>query len=60
LGTSQNTLATHEPKTYVVDTLYGDLIERYAQAEGLALKDVAKLAFHEFFEPRQYLPEAEP
>jgi hypothetical protein len=59
LGTSQSMLATHEPKTYVVGALYGDLIERYAQVEGVALKDVANLAFHEFFERRQYLPEAE-
>jgi hypothetical protein len=27
-------------KTYVVDTLYGDLIDRYAKAEGVELKDV--------------------
>ena len=60
MGTSQSTLAAHEPKMYVVDTLYVDLIERYAQAEGVALKDVLNLAFHEFFEGRQYLPETEP
>jgi hypothetical protein len=53
-------MATHEPKTYVVDTLYRNLIDRYAQAEGSALKDVANLAFHEFFARRQDLPEAEP
>ena len=28
-------------------------------AEGVELKDVVNLAFHEFFERRQYLPEAE-
>jgi hypothetical protein len=44
-------------KTYVVDTLNVDLIERYAQAEGVELKDVVILAFHEFFELRQYLPQ---
>jgi hypothetical protein len=44
-------------KTYVVDTLYVDLIERYARAEGVELKDVVNLAFHEFFEQRQYLPQ---
>jgi hypothetical protein len=60
LGTSQSTLAIHEPKTYVLDTLYVDLIGRYARAEGIALRDVVKLAFHEFFERWQYLPEAEP
>jgi hypothetical protein len=43
-------------KTYVVDTLYVDLIDRYAQAEGVELKDVVNLAFHEFFERRKYLP----
>jgi hypothetical protein len=43
-------------ETYVVDTLYVDLIERYAQAEGVELKDMVNLAFHELFERRQYLP----
>ena len=43
-------------KTYVVDTLYVDLIDRYAQAERVELKDVVNLAFHEFFERRKYLP----
>jgi hypothetical protein len=52
IGTPRHTLK----KTYVADTLYVDLIERYAQAEGVALKDVVNLAFHEFFERRQYLP----
>jgi hypothetical protein len=47
-------------RAYVVDTLYVDLIERYAQAEGVELKDVVNLAFHEFFERRQYLPEDRP
>jgi hypothetical protein len=42
-----------QKKTYVVDTLYVDLIERYAQAEGVKLKDVVNLAFHEFFEGRK-------
>jgi hypothetical protein len=45
-------------KTYVVDTLYVDLIARYAQAEGVELKDVVNLALHEFFERRHYLPQA--
>ena len=44
------------PAPYVVETLYVDLIERYAQAEGLERKDVVNLAFHEFYEPRQSLP----
>jgi hypothetical protein len=56
VGTPQHTVK----KTYVVDTLYVDLIERYAQAEGLERKDVVNLAFHEFFERRQYLPEETP
>jgi hypothetical protein len=47
-------------KTYVVDTLYVDLVERYARAEGLELKDVVNLAFHEFFERRHYLPQEMP
>jgi DNA-binding transcriptional MocR family regulator len=52
VGTPRHTLK----KTYVVDTLYVDLIERYAQAEGVERKDVVNLAFHEFFERRDYLP----
>jgi hypothetical protein len=53
IGTPRHTVK----KTYVVDTLYVDLIERYAQAEGVERKDVVNLAFHEFFERRQYLPQ---
>ncbi len=52
IGTPRHTIK----KTYVVDTLYVDLIERYAQAEGLELKAVLNLALHEFFERRHYLP----
>jgi hypothetical protein len=52
VGTPQHTVK----KTYVVEALYVDLIERYAQAEGVELKDVVNLAFHEFFERRHYLP----
>ena len=52
IGTPRHTVK----KTYVVDTRYVDIIERYAQAEGVELKDVVNLAFHEFFERRQYLP----
>jgi hypothetical protein len=47
-------------KTYVVDTLCMDLIERYAQAEGVDLKDVVNLALHECFERRCYLAEEKP
>src|SRR5262249_38839582 len=53
IGTPRHTLK----KTYVVDTLYIDLIGRYARAEGLELKDVVNLALHEFFERRHYLPQ---
>jgi hypothetical protein len=42
-------------KTYVAEALYVDLIEHYAKEEGLELRDVVKLAFHEFFEQRHYL-----
>lgn len=47
IGTPRHTVK----KTYV------DLIERYAHAEGLELKDVVNLALYEFFERRHYLPE---
>jgi hypothetical protein len=53
LGTPRHTVK----KTYVIDTLYVDLIERYARTEGLELKDVMNLALHEFFERRHYLPQ---
>jgi hypothetical protein len=56
IGTPRHTVK----KTYVVDTLYVDLIDRYAQAEGVELKDVVNLAFHEFFERRHYLPGEQP
>jgi len=52
IGTPRHTVK----KTYLVDTRYVDIIERYAQAEGVELKDVVNLAFHDFFERRQYLP----
>jgi hypothetical protein len=56
IGTPRHTIK----KTYVVDTLYVDLIERHARNEGLELKDVVNLALHEFFERRDYLPEEAP
>jgi len=55
IGTPRHTMK----KTYVVDALYVDLIERYARNEGLELKDVVNLALHEFFERRDYLPDQE-
>lgn len=44
-------------KTYVVDSVFVELIDRYAQEQGVELKDVVNLAFHEFFERRNCLPE---
>jgi hypothetical protein len=52
IGTPRHTVK----KPYVVDVLYVDLIERYAQAEGVELKDMVNMTFHEFFERRHYLP----
>jgi hypothetical protein len=51
-GTPRHTMK----KTYVVDRLYVELIDRYAQEQGVELKDVVNLAFQEFFERREYLP----
>jgi hypothetical protein len=36
------------------------LIERYAHAEGVELKDMVNLARHECFERRDYLPQEAP
>ena len=44
-------------KTYVVDSLYIELIDRYASEQGVELNDVVDLAFHEFSARREYLPE---
>ena len=52
VGTPRHTTT----KLYVVDTLPVDLIERYAHAERVEIKDVVNLALHELFERRQYLP----
>jgi proline dehydrogenase len=41
----------------VVDTLSVDLIEHYAQAEGVERKDVVNLVFHVYFARRDYLPQ---
>jgi hypothetical protein len=51
-GTPRHTMK----KTYVVERLYIEFIDRYAQEQGVELKDVVNLAFHEFFERREYLP----
>jgi hypothetical protein len=52
-GTPRHTIK----KTYVVDSLYIELIDRYAQEQGVELKDVVNRAFHEFFERRDYIPD---
>jgi hypothetical protein len=44
-------------KTYVVDTFYVELIDRYAKEHSLDLKDVLNFAFHRFFEQEGYLRE---
>jgi hypothetical protein len=56
IGTPRHTVK----KTYVVDTLYVDLIDRYAQAEEVELKDVVHLAFHACCERRHDLPGEQP
>jgi Domain of unknown function DUF29 len=55
VGTPQHTVK----KIYVVDTPSVDLITRYAKAEGVELKDVLNLAFHERFERGQCPPTEE-
>jgi hypothetical protein len=52
-GTPRHTMK----KTYVVDSLYVELIDRYAREQGVEIKDVVNLAFREFFE-RRHLSEA--
>jgi hypothetical protein len=47
-GTPRHTMK----KTYVVDTLYVELIDQYAREQGVEIKDVVNLAFREFFEQR--------
>jgi lambda repressor-like predicted transcriptional regulator len=51
-GTPRHTMK----KTYVVDSVYVELIDQYARSQGVEIKDVVNLAFHEFFERREYLP----
>jgi hypothetical protein len=50
-GTPRHTIK----KTYVVDSLYVELIDRYAKEHSLDLKDVLNLALQEFFERRGYV-----
>jgi hypothetical protein len=57
LSTPSSTPRLTLKKTYVVDSLYIELIDRYAQEQGVELKDVVNLAFQEFFERREYLPQ---
>jgi hypothetical protein len=49
-------LSVYYGNPHVVDRLYVELIDRYAQEQGVELKDVVNLAFREFFERREYLP----
>ena len=51
-GTPRHTIK----KTYVVDSVYVELIDHYAKEHNLDLKDVLNLAFQEFFERRDYQP----
>lgn len=52
-GTPRHTVK----KTYVVDTFYVELIDRYAKEHSLDLKDVLNVAFQRFFEQEGYLRE---
>jgi hypothetical protein len=52
LGTPSGTPRHTMKKTYVVDTVYVELIDQYARAQGVEIKDVVNLAFREFFERR--------
>jgi hypothetical protein len=45
-GTPRHTIK----KTYVVDTVHVDLIDRYAREHGMEIKDVLYLALQQFFE----------
>jgi hypothetical protein len=47
-GTPRHTMK----KTYVVDSVYVELIDRYAREQGFEIKDIVNLAFREFFERR--------
>jgi hypothetical protein len=53
MGTPRHTVK----KTYVVDTFYVELIDRYAKEHSLDLKDVLNVAFQRFFEQEGYLRE---
>jgi hypothetical protein len=50
-GTPRHTVE----KTYVVDTFYVELIDRYAKEHNLDLKDVLNFAFQRFFQQEGYL-----
>ena len=52
-GTPRHTMK----KTYVVDRVHVELIDQYARSQGVEIKDVVNLAFREFFERREFLPE---
>ena len=55
LSTPSGTPRHTTKKTYVVDTLYVELIDRYAKEHSLDLKDVLHVAFQRFFEQEGYL-----
>ena len=48
IGTPRHTTK----KTYVVNTVYVEMIDQYAREQGVEIKDVVNLAFREFFERR--------
>jgi hypothetical protein len=50
-GTPRHTVK----KTYVIDSFYVDLIDRYAKEHRLELKDVLNVAFQRFFEQEGYV-----
>ena len=52
LGTPSGTPRHTMKKTYVVDTVYVEMIDQYARDQGVEIKDVVNLAFREFFERR--------
>jgi hypothetical protein len=57
LSTPSSTPRHTVKKTYVVDSRYIEMIDQYAREQGVEIKDVVNLAFHEFFAQRDYLPE---
>jgi hypothetical protein len=52
IGTPSGTPRHTTKKTYVVNTVYVEMIDQYALEQGVEIKDVVNLAFREFFERR--------